>query len=55
MLVDNIKKLEIKKSWNTASGTVFRIFEIYEKDGLNYEGKPYVFIRPEIENKKKRI
>ena len=39
------------------SGAVFvkvviRIFEIYERDGKHIDGTPYVFIKPDVEDKK---
>tara|TARA_B100000900_G_C20576056_1_gene715360 strand:- start:105 stop:284 length:180 start_codon:yes stop_codon:yes gene_type:complete len=45
-------RIKNKKLYNTLSGTVDRIFEIYERDGKHIDGKPYVFIKPDIQEKK---
>ena len=51
-LLDLFEKIKNKKSFNSPSGTVFRVFEIYERDGNQLDGRPYVFIKPEVEEKK---
>jgi|TARA_Y100000389_G_scaffold2541_1_gene2525 hypothetical protein len=51
-LLDLFEKIKNKKSFNTPSGSVFRVFEIYERDGKQMDGTPYVFIKPEVEEKK---
>jgi len=51
-LLDLFEKIKNKKSFNSPCGTVFRVFEIYERDGKQMDGRPYVFIKPEVEEKK---
>tara|TARA_Y100000816_G_scaffold69547_1_gene46498 strand:- start:870 stop:1049 length:180 start_codon:yes stop_codon:yes gene_type:complete len=51
-LLDLFEKIKNKKSFNTPSGTAHRVFEIYERDGKQMDGRPYVFIKPEVEEKK---
>lgn len=51
-LIDLFDKVKNKKSFNSPSGTVFRVFEIYEHDGKQMDGRPYICIKPEIEEKK---
>jgi uncharacterized protein YjhX (UPF0386 family) len=53
-LLDLFEKLKNKKSFNTPSGTIFRVFDIYERDGKHMDGTPYVFIKPEVEEKKNK-
>mgnify|MGYP003317037966 CR=1 FL=1 len=48
-LSDRIKN---RKPYNSLSGTINRIFEIYERDGKHIDGTPYVFIKPDVEDKK---
>ena len=36
-------------------GHVGRIFQDYAKKQLNHEGKPLVFIKPPVEEKKKNL
>lgn len=50
--LDLFEKIKNKKSFNSPCGTVFRVFEIYERDGKQMDGTPYVFIKPEVEEKK---
>ena len=35
-------------------GSVYRIFEIYERDGKDYQGNPIVCIKLDPEEKKKK-
>ena len=51
-LLDLFEKIKNKKSFNTSRGTANRIFEIYERDGKQIDGRPYIFIKPEVEEKK---
>ena len=51
-LLDLSEKIKNKKSFNTPSGSVFRVFEIYERDGKQMDGRPYVCIKPDVEEKK---
>ncbi len=51
-LLDFFEKTKNKKSFNSPSGTVYRVFEIYERDGKQMDGRPYLFIKPEVEEKK---
>jgi|TARA_X000000368_G_scaffold234517_2_gene185272 hypothetical protein len=48
-LADRIKN---RKVYNSLSGTIDRIFEIYERDGKKITGEPYIIIKPEPEEKK---
>ena len=41
-----------KQPYNTQHGTVHRIFEIHERAGKNIDGRPYVFLKPEKDEKK---
>ena len=51
-LLELSEKIKNKKSFNTPSGSVYRVFEIHERDGKQMDGRPYVFIKPEVEEKK---
>ena len=45
----------LNHKWSTKSGTVFRIFEMYEKAEYNESGEKPIFIKPEVVEKKKRL
>ena len=51
-LLELMERLKNKKSFNTPSASVSRIFEIYEKSGKNESGETPIFIKPNIEDKK---
>ena len=53
-LLEIFERIKNKKSFNSPSGSVFRVFEIYERDGKQMDGRPYVFIKPEVEEKKNK-
>jgi len=53
-LIELSDRVKNKKSFNSVCGTIDRIFEIYERDGKKLDGQPYVFIRPEPEEKKNK-
>ena len=44
-----------KIAYTTPPGTIYRIFEIYEKAELNELGEKPVFIKPENPEKKKKF
>tara|TARA_B100000424_G_scaffold267298_1_gene259850 strand:+ start:810 stop:989 length:180 start_codon:yes stop_codon:yes gene_type:complete len=51
-LFEVFERIKNKKSFNTFSGTVYRIFEIHEREGKHIDNTPYVFIKPEVQEKK---
>ena len=49
------EKLNCKgKKWTTPSGTVYRVFEMYEESEKNESGLKPIFITPDVEDKKKK-
>tara|TARA_Y100000739_G_C20318928_1_gene333415 strand:+ start:155 stop:334 length:180 start_codon:yes stop_codon:yes gene_type:complete len=48
-LSDRVKN---KKKFNSYCGTIDRIFEIYERDQKKLDGELYIFIKPELPEKK---
>ena len=43
-----------KHSWTTPSGTVYRVFEIHEKNAYDESGNLPVFVEPKEEEKKQK-
>ena len=54
-LLELFERLKSKHSYNTPSGTVFRVFEIYKESQKNANGDLPIFIKPKIEEKKSKI
>ena len=55
MLLEDHKKLFDRPDWNTEKSTVYRIFEIHESNEKNESGEIPVCIKPEVEDKKKKL
>tara|TARA_Y100001980_G_C14553278_1_gene338402 strand:+ start:3101 stop:3280 length:180 start_codon:yes stop_codon:yes gene_type:complete len=51
-LLELMERIKKKQPYNTQPGTVYRIFEIHERAGKNIDGQPYVFLKPEKDEKK---
>jgi hypothetical protein len=53
-LMKEVEELRKKYDFNSPPGSVYRIFEINEKNGKDESGYSPVFISPEIVEKKKK-
>ena len=49
-----VEELRKKYNFNSPHGSVYRIFEIHEKNGKYESGYSPVFVKPEIDEKKKK-
>ena len=47
-LLQLTERVKNKKPFNTPTGTIDRIFEIYERYGKKMDGQLYEFIKPEL-------
>jgi hypothetical protein len=42
------------KKWTTPPGTVYRVFEVYERGMFHADGSAPVFVQPDMPEKKKK-
>ena len=53
-LMNEIEELRKKNVFKSPPGSVYRIFEIHEKNGKDESGYSPIIVKPEIDEKKKR-
>jgi hypothetical protein len=47
-LLELTERVKNKKPFNTHTGTIDRVFEIYERGERKMDGLPYEFIKPDL-------
>tara|TARA_B100000475_G_C15011201_1_gene320386 strand:+ start:662 stop:841 length:180 start_codon:yes stop_codon:yes gene_type:complete len=53
-LMEATERLKRKYTYSTTPGTVYRVFEVYERLGKDEFGNEPVFVRPEVVDKAKK-